>query len=251
MEDWRVGNAVRSVRRRRGLRQIDVARMAGVSQGLVSKIERGRLESVSIATVRHVGATLDIGLPFAPRWRGAELARLLDHEHAALVEVLVRELRSAGWAVLVEYSFNYFGERGSVDVVGWREAHAALLIAEVKSRIVDSQDLHSALDRKVRVVPMLLERERGWHAGVVGRVVFVAGTHANRLAVTRHAATFGTSLPQRAGDARRWLREPSGGLAALWFVAFIPGGRATDGRGTGQRVRAVPGGAGGAGARSS
>lgn len=251
MDDWRVGAAIRSVRRRRGLRQVDVARMADVSQGLISKIERGRLESVSIATVRQIGATLDIGLPFTPRWHGAELARLLDHEHAGLVEVLVSELRSTGWTVLVEYSFNYFGDRGSVDVVGWHEACAALLIAEVKSRILDSQDLHSVLDRKVRVVPMLLRRERGWHARVVGRLVFVAGTHANRLAVTRHAATFDTTLPQRSGDARRWLRQPSDGLAALWFVASIPGGRVRDGRGTGQRVRAAQHKAVGVGSRSS
>ena len=232
-----MGTAIRSVRRRRGLRQRDVAQMAHVSQDLVSLVERGRLEQMGVGSVRKIAAALEIGLPFAPRWRGGELARLLDQEHALLVETLVRLLQRAGWTTLVEYSFNHYGERGSADVVGWHQTHAALLIAEVKSRIVDSQDLHSVLDRKARVVPGLLGRERGWRPRVVGRLVFVAGTRSNRSVVTRHPSTFGTTLPQRGREARRWLRAPQGGLSALWFVAPTTPIRGKHTRGAPERVR--------------
>jgi len=127
-------------------------------------------------------------------------------------------LRAEGWDVTVEYSYNHFGERGSLDVVGWHATRMALLIVEVKVRVLDVQDLHAGVDRKARVVPALLAAQRGWRARTVGRLVVVRDTPANRAVVARHAQTFAASLPQRAREAARWLRDPVGQLTALWFV---------------------------------
>ena len=106
MEDIRVGSAVRAVRLRRGWRQSDVAALAGVSQTTVSLVERGHLESLTLATVRAVARALGIWLQLEPRWRGADLPRLLDERHAALVGLVVADLRRRGWEVRVEYSVN-------------------------------------------------------------------------------------------------------------------------------------------------
>jgi transcriptional regulator with XRE-family HTH domain len=143
MDDLAVGSVVRSLRRRQGLRQSDVAALAQVSQPVVSRIERGRLEEVTLATLRRVGRVLELALPLDPRWRGGELPRLRDREHAAIVERCVRILRDLGWEVLVEFSFNSYGERGSVDIVAWHPAARALLLVEVKSRLLDLQALAS------------------------------------------------------------------------------------------------------------
>lgn len=120
MDDVRVGRVFRAVRLRRGLRQLDVASAAGVSQQLVSLLEHGRFELITVHALRRVGAALEITLPFHPHWRGAEPARLLDADHATLVEVVARRLRRAGWQTEFEYTFNVYGERGSVDVLAWR-----------------------------------------------------------------------------------------------------------------------------------
>jgi transcriptional regulator with XRE-family HTH domain len=218
MNDIVVGQVVRAVRRRLGLSQRQVAERAGVSQQTVSVIERGRLEEVDLATLRRVGAVLGIDMPFAPRWRGPELDRLLDAGHAAIVETVVSELREQRWTVLVEWSFNRYGERGSVDVLAWHPDRSALVVVEVKTRIVDLQDLLGTLDRKVRIAAELLPNERGWRPSSVGRIVVLPDTSTSRDAVDRHRATFGAALPGRTIAVRRWLRAPVIELRAVWFL---------------------------------
>ncbi len=221
MDDQRVGAVIRAVRRRRGWRQSDLAQRAGVHQAWVSLAERGHLGRLRVDAVRRIGAALDISLPFDPRWRGTDLARLLDEAHAALVESVVGLLCENDWEVLVEYSFNHYGDRGSVDIVGWHAATRTLVIIEVKSRIADVQDLHAAMDRKCRVVPGLLARERGWRALNVGRLLVALDTTTIRRAVSRHAATFDAALPERTSAVRGWLRGPAGPMAGIWFLPPI------------------------------
>jgi hypothetical protein len=79
-----------------------------------------------------VAAVLQADLSAELRWRGPKLARLLDRRQAALQNLIVSELLARGWQVLVEESFNVFGERGSVDVVAWLPGAGALLIIEIK-----------------------------------------------------------------------------------------------------------------------
>lgn len=234
-----VGAVFRAVRRRLRLSQRELGARAGVSQQTVSLIERGRLDEVALATLRRVGAVLGIEISFAPRWRGPELDRLLDAGHAAIVEAVVGGLRGRGWTVLVEWSFNRYGERGSVDVLAWHPDRSALVVVEVKTRLVDLQDLLSTLDRKVRIAAALLPKERGWRPVNVGRIVVLPDTSTSRDAVDRHRATFGAALPGRTIAVHRWLREPANELRAVWFLrstgeAGAPGrhvvGRGRDGR---------------------
>jgi HTH-type transcriptional regulator / antitoxin HipB len=219
MDDMQVGRVMRAVRMSLGLRQLDVAARAGVSQQLVSVAERGRLDQLSLRALRRIAHALEVRLQLGPTWRGGQLARLLDAAHAHVVETVAALLRLNGWTVLVEYTFNHFGERGSVDLVGWHPAHHALALIEVKSRIVDQQDLHASMGRKRRIVPTLLTRERGWRADTVGELLVVADTRAARTVVRNHAATFDARLPARSIEARAWIRKPLQPIAACWFLA--------------------------------
>lgn len=194
--------------------------MAGVSQSAVARVERGDLTAVALETAERVAAALDITLRLEARWHGGDGDRLIDREHAAVVELVVSDLQAAGWDVLLEYTFNHYGERGSVDAIGWHAPSGALLIVEVKSRLTDLQDLLASLGRKIRIVPNLLVGERGWDPVSVGRLVVMPGSTANRGVVERHRAIFDASFPGRAADVRRWLRDPRDpALAAVWFVS--------------------------------
>jgi transcriptional regulator with XRE-family HTH domain len=240
MQDVTVGSIVRAVRRRNGLRQVDVATRAGLSQQTISTIELGRLEEVDLATLRRAGQALGIALSVTAAWRGPELDRLLDAGHATMVEAAAEMLRSAGWSVDVEWSFNHFGERGAVDVLGWHADRRALAVVEVKTRLVDLQDLLGTLDRKVRVAREVLPRERGWEPLSVGRIVMLPDTSTARDAVDRHRVTFELALPARTVGTRHWIVRPHGNLRGVWFL------RRTDSAGApqrtvapGQRVRAA------------
>lgn len=240
LDDTRAGALARAVRHRLGWTQKELAKRAGVSQKLVSLFECGHLERLTVRSARRIGRELEIQMPFAPRWRGGDGVRLLDNDHSALVNQVVAMLRTAGWEVIVEYTFNHYGERGSVDIVAWHPVERALLIVEVKSRILDTQDTLSTLDRKARIIPELLAHERGWVAVHLGVALVVSELTANRTAVERNGAIFDAAFPQRAWAARRWLAEPSGRLSALWFLRVSNPVTGTRAPGTRKRVRKAP-----------
>ena len=187
---------------------------------MVSLVERGALEETSLRIVRRVAMAVGISLPFDPRWRGADLARLMDARHASITGVVVERLRSAGWDVRPEHTFSVYGERGSIDVLAWLPERRALLVVEVKSQIVDVQDLLSTLDRKRRLAPGLAT-VLGWRPLVTGTVVVLPSEHGARSAVDRHSAIFGTAYPARTLEVRRWIRQPDRDLRGIWFLPVI------------------------------
>lgn len=221
MDDVTVGRGFRALRRRKGWSQRALGARAGVDKSVVCDIEAGRLELVRLPTVRRVARVLGIAVEIAPRWPIADVARLLDADHAALVERVVRHLAAEGWETLVEYTFNDFGDRGAVDVLGWHPGRRALVLVEIKTRVADVQALHAAFDRKVRVVPKLLARDRGWRPDAVGLLLVVADRHSNRDALRRHTKTFATRFPAGSRQARRWIREPVGAFAGLLFLPEV------------------------------
>lgn len=106
MTDIQLGRILRAVRRRRGRPQHDVASTIGVSQSTLSRIERGHLDQVSLQTLRAVFAALEIRLELVATWRGAELERLLDEDHAVLVASVALILERRSWDVAVEVTYS-------------------------------------------------------------------------------------------------------------------------------------------------
>jgi DNA-binding Xre family transcriptional regulator len=221
MSDVRVGRIINAVRLQRRLRQWDLADLAGVDRSVLSDLEHGRLESVSLRTARKLCAPLEIDLVVEARWRGGAVDRLVDRGHAQLVERTARELQACGWIVEAELTFNVYGDRGSVDLVGWHPEHRSLCLVEVKTALTDLQAMLMSMSKKVRVVPGELEDQRGWRRRALGRVLVVLGSTANRAIVEHHPALFESSFPARTGDVRAWLRRPVGELAGVWFVSPV------------------------------
>lgn len=69
MDDLRLGNAIRLVRRRRAWTQRQLAGKARTTQSQISLLERGHVESLSLRTLRRVAGALDIRVDLTPRWR--------------------------------------------------------------------------------------------------------------------------------------------------------------------------------------
>ena len=135
-----------------------------------------------------------------------------------MVEALSRELVDDGWELVPEYTFNHFGEKGAVDNLAWHAASRSIFIGEVKTRIWDLQDLLSTLDRKRRLVPELLRRERGWRAEAVGVALVMGERSTHRHLIARHSATFQAAFPRRQVEVRRWLESPAGDMRGILFL---------------------------------
>ena len=208
MDRLRFARGVRALRRRRHLTQAQLAARLGWSRSKVSRIETGRLVGVAFDDLERLASELDARVQLDLAWRGASLDRLIDDDHAALVDATVRWLTGAGWNVVVEASFSIFGERGSIDVFASHPA-GALLVIEVKASIGDANRTLIGVDRKVRLAPRIA-KDRGWPVGRVGAVLVVASTTIapSDRPTWRH-------VPDRAA-------EHLGGVSALGRVTVRP-----------------------------
>jgi transcriptional regulator with XRE-family HTH domain len=218
MDDAQFGTSIRVVRLRRSMTQEQLAMAAGVSRPIVSLIERGRAEETSVRTVRQVASILGVSVTLNARWRGAEMAKLLDQAHSALVGSVAERLSLAGWTIRPEHTFSIWGERGSIDVLAWHPAHRALLLVECKTKLPDLQDVLSTMDRKRRLARDISKLE-GWEPAFVGSALAVRDQKWARSAVRRSGGVFDAALPARTVEVRHWLARPTGDLRAIWFLA--------------------------------
>lgn len=183
-----LGRVLRMLRLRRDWTQRTVGARGRVSAATVGRHENGHVGSVD-ALERHAavfGLRVDVRLV----GRAGQLARIDDEEHAAIVEVVAATLRAAGFAVEPEVSFNEWGERGRVDLVAYHPGTGTLVVVEVKTQLVDLQDLFGRLDIKVRLARTVAER-LGWTVRSRVTLLAVADTSHNRQVVRRHPAQFG------------------------------------------------------------
>jgi transcriptional regulator with XRE-family HTH domain len=218
MHARRLGAALRAVRIRHGWRQVDLARRSGISDSTVSRVEHGRLDDVSLSSLARLADALDVRLDIVPRWRGGELDRMLNAGHARLHELASRLLADAGWTAAPEVSFSVYGERGVIDILAFHAATGSLLVVELKTDIVDVQELIGAVDRYRRLARGIAS-ERGWTARSVSAWVLLRDSDANHRRLARHAAVLRSAFPDDGRRMRAWLRRPAGAVAALSFLA--------------------------------
>lgn len=220
MDDVRFGLMVRAIRIRMRLRQEDLARLAGVSPTTISRIEHGRLDGVPIGTLRRVAAVLEIRLDLVPRWRGGELERVVGARHSALHELVARDMETRpAWVSVPEVSFSHYGERGVIDRLMYHPGRAALVVIELKTEIVDVNEVIGTLDRKVRRAPEIA-RQRGWDVPrdvVASAWLIVADSRTNRRRVHEHRAVLRSAYPLDGRSIASWLADPDRVIGCLSF----------------------------------
>ncbi|MEO8511112.1 MAG: helix-turn-helix domain-containing protein [Chloroflexota bacterium] len=213
-----LGERFRVLRRRLGLRQIDVAAMTGLSRQMISRLERGECDRMLFAVADKVAAALGARLVVYLSWQGEQLDRLVDAGHAELQNAVVNLLTAAGWLCAVEVSFNHYGDRGRYDVLAYHRASGIVLVIEVKTAIGDVQAALGQLDVKGRLA-LGIARDRGWQARHVVTMLVIADERQQHRIVARHAALF-AAFALRGHSARSWLRRPSAGSANL--LIYLP-----------------------------
>lgn len=218
MDDRTSGLVIRALRRRRGLTQQQLGLLARVSQSTVSRAERGWLEELTLRVIRALFAALEARVQLAPRWKGAELERLLDEDHSTMVAEAARRLEALGWAVDVEVTYSEWGERGSIDLLGVRATERTIVVVEVKTDVASSEAVGRKVDEKVRLAPIIVARRWGWTPTTTGRLVVMPDTMRLRRLIERHEV-IGRMFPVDAVAIRRWLRRPEGPMSGLWFIS--------------------------------
>jgi transcriptional regulator with XRE-family HTH domain len=219
MDDIRAGRLLRALRRRARLTQKQLGARVGVSQQEVSLLERGHFDGVPIRTVRQVFRGLEASADLEIRWRGGAIDRLLDERHAAVVGATGDLLDTDGWEVVPEVTYNHFGDRGSIDLVGWHAPSATLLIVEVKTELVSIEATLRKHDEKARLAPGIVTERFGWRPSAVARLLVLPDQRTARRQVERADRVLARAYPLRGWAVRRWLTNPIGRGDGLLFVS--------------------------------
>jgi transcriptional regulator with XRE-family HTH domain len=223
MEDRTIGRVVRALRHRLGWRQQDLGSRAGVSQGFVSLVERGRIGNLTVDRSRSVCGCLDARLVITVQWRGGDLDRLLDEGHATLVGRISALLEGLGWETGTEITFSEFGERGSIDVLAWHPATRTLLVVEDKSELASIEETLRTHDVKVRLAPKIAVERGGWKPAAVGRLLVLPDLSTPRRRVARHDAVLVPVYAWRRAACRAWLSAGGAGSALLFLSPTTEG----------------------------
>jgi transcriptional regulator with XRE-family HTH domain len=218
MESVRVGRTVRALRHRLNWTQSELARRAGVSQSLISLIERGRIESIAIGKLVAVLRALDADLVVFARWRGGDLDRLLDEAHATILGVTARLLVERHWVIEAEVTYAIDREIGSIDLLAWLPATSTVLVVEVKSDLVSVEETLRRHDAKARLAARIAAERFGWQARMVVRMLVLPEGTTPRRRVARHDSVLQRAYPVRGQAARNWLSAPDGPRGILLFV---------------------------------
>ena len=232
-----IGRLVRVIRRRLGLRQADVAQRAKVSQQLVSLLETGGLGRLSMGAARGIAAALGAELVVTVRWRGAEVDRIRDEGHAAVVATVASLLEAEGWLTAAEATYSEYGERGSIDLLAFHPEARILLVVEVKTEIVSVEETLRRHDAKVRLAARIARQRFGWNAVATCPLLAIADTRTARRRIERHDGVFGRTYPIRGWTARAWLRKPSPGPGLLLFLSGTSRTGGRQGPGSPRRIR--------------
>jgi transcriptional regulator with XRE-family HTH domain len=239
VNDTQLGTLFRAVRIHLRLRQEDVARLAGVSQSSVSRIERGHMASLPLGVVRAVAAVLEIRLDTVPLWRGGNLERVMNARHSALHERLADRLAGeTGWVSAAEVSYSIYGERGVIDRLGFHAARRMLAVFEIKADLADPAGLVAQVDRYRRLAPEVAAA-RGWEGGAVSCWAVVADTDTNRRRLAAHRELLRGAFPLDGRAFWEWLRDPVERVDGLMFLAYPHAQTGTRSHSTVKRVRVV------------
>lgn len=236
MTDDRVGRGVRALRHRLHW-TAELGLRAGCSASVISRVEHGDLTACRLETLERIVAVLGARLALFIDWRGGELQRLLDADHALLQERwAARKARADRWNSRQEVTYSVYGERGSIDDLAFDAETGTLLVSELKTGLYEIDRTLAKMDEKERHALSCAERF-GWSVRRVVSCLVLAESRTNRRRVQQHAALFSRfDCRGRAADA--WLRQPKASVGGLLLFVPLSGLRGTNARRAGrQRVR--------------
>ncbi len=212
-----LARAVVALRTSIGWSQSELAHRAGMSQPMISRLERGQATDVTIGAAWRVLEAMGArpSLMVEPPYLG-DRARQRDAAHARCTSHVGRRLERSGWVVAREVEVGGGRSRGWIDVLAFHPPTGLLLVIEVKTELHD-------LDRwSARLAGMNARRglpRDGWAGGRAGSSALCCSLRPRPTSngcdrttkPSRAASQFG-----RPSSARRLMVPGSDRVAARW-----------------------------------
>ena len=204
----RIGLAIRDLRRSIGWSERELAARAGVSQSLVSFIERGRLHNLSFESagrlLEAMGGRLiiDAAAPFL-----GDRERQREPAHVRCATYVVRRLERDDWQVATEVEIGGDRFRGWIDVLAYNAARRLLLLIEINTEIHDLGAIERALGWYEREC-WSAARRMGWYPDRLLSSLMLLSSAANDVRIRENRDSLARLFPVRASELAAYLRDP-------------------------------------------
>jgi len=199
----RIGIGLKEARIAQGLRQVDVATEAGITQPFYSRIERGREPGVALETLCACAAALNVQLAgFVEAMPGADLPR--DIEHLRRQNLVVAIGAKGGWTAIPEAAVDQGRWSRSIDVLLGRATRREAAVVEIWDLLLDGGEAMRGLAGKVQALREHLSG--GWR---VQGLLLVRGTHRNRPLVRQLRPLIDARVPASSSGWLRALGDPA------------------------------------------
>ena len=201
-----IAATILEARRSRGWSQRRLAHAVGLSQTLVSAIERAMLPDLPITTAVRVLRALDI--PFDLRLVAPLSTRpVRDAAHARCVAYVARRLEAHGFLVKTEVDVGGPGWFGSIDVLAYHPGSHILLVIDVKTELLDLGELQRQIARYERAA-WDAARALGWRPRAVTGTALVLATDANDRRMATERAWFDREFTLRHRELMSLAEAP-------------------------------------------
>jgi transcriptional regulator with XRE-family HTH domain len=206
----RIGNEIRTMRERRGLTRIELARRAGIGRMVQSRVERG-LTNLDLDVLQRIG--LALGQPVVVTFGRDPHEAPADAGHLAIQDLILRTGRTAGYTGTFELPTRSTEPWRSVDVGLASTDARRMILVECWNTIGDVGAAARSTNRKRSDLEDLATARWGADAQV-GVVWVVRSSARNRALLQRYPDVFAARFP---ASSHAWL-------AALTDIAApLPG----------------------------
>lgn len=197
-----LGREVQATRRRRRLRQADLAAAVGLTQARISDIERG--EGTGTPLIVWVRLGIALRRPIAISYsRDLDATTPSDAGHLAAQELLLRMVRATGRTGLIELPTQPDNPSLSVDVCIRDDPHRVLILNEIWNRTDDLGRAMRSSDRKTAEATGLAIGIGGDRPYRVAACWLLVDTAANRALAARYPEVLTARFP---ASSVGWVR---------------------------------------------
>jgi transcriptional regulator with XRE-family HTH domain len=197
----RLGRELREGRAARRKTQAEIGRQVGLSQGTISRAERGLGGGLTLDAWQRIGVAL--GRPLRVAFQRDVLGDTADAGHLAMQELVLRLGRVAGYPGSFELATRPAEPWRSADVGLRDDARRWLILVECWNTIGDVGAAARSSDRKRAEAASLAIVRWGEAPAAVGVVWVVRATARNRALVARYPEVFAARFP---GSSAGWVR---------------------------------------------
>lgn len=189
---------MRTTREAIGWTQDDLGARAGISRGMVARIEAATV-NMSVDVMADTAEALGLELEITARLPFIAGRRQRDPVHALMIGYVQRRLEAAGWRTAREVEVVHGRSHGFIDLLAFDEATGTLFVIEIKTELDDVGRVERTLAWYERE-SWAAARRLGWRPRRVVSWLLVLATEETESRLRHNRESLGHAFPVRGSE---------------------------------------------------